>query len=168
MNITQKRLKELLHYEESSGQFTRTVSRNKWLAGQVAGTIAPAYNTSYVRINVDGKIYAAHRLAWLYMYGEWPNGHIDHIDHNGLNNQIENLRIVTMSENHRNRTISKVNKSGILGVFRDKKNSRWTVSIRSGKDRIHLYCGTDFFEACCAKKSAERKYNYHPNHGSTT
>jgi len=75
--LTQERLKELLTYNPDTGVFTRKkVSRGgRWKVGTLDGT-------GYIHTRVDYKIYLAHRLAWLYMYGEFPTETIDHINHN--------------------------------------------------------------------------------------
>lgn len=109
--IDRQTLKELLHYDEKSGVFTwKDRSRDKFrkknsysswktrFAGQKAGC---ATNEGYVYIGINGKLYAAHRLAFLYVYGYLPPL-IDHIDRNKNNNAIENLRGVDHSENRKN------------------------------------------------------------------
>jgi hypothetical protein len=68
--LTQERLKEVLNYDPETGIFTRAVKRHKYPAGEKAGTVE--FN-GYIVIRISGKTYKAHRLAWLYVYGEWPD-----------------------------------------------------------------------------------------------
>lgn len=88
MTITAERLRELLEYDEDTGVFKRKArTSNRISIGDIAGS---SDAKGYVCIRVGGKTYKAHRLAWLYVYGEWPTGEIDHINHNdcrGLGDQ---------------------------------------------------------------------------------
>lgn len=95
--LTQRRLIEALHYDSRTGVFSWLVPPHNHprLRGQAAGCDA----TGYVMIKVDGRAYKAHRLAWLYVHGEWPAMRIDHRDGNPLNNSIENLRPATQAQN---------------------------------------------------------------------
>jgi hypothetical protein len=82
----------------------------------------------YWCIRLDGVLYLAHRLAWLYMYGLWPPGQIDHISGERLDNRILNLRETTPSENNQNRrTAPKHSKSGVFGV--SERGGKWTARI---------------------------------------
>lgn len=124
--LTQHRLKELFYYDHETGFFVRkkTVSPNA-KNGDIAGTKS---KRGYFVISVDNKIYYAHRLAWLYVYGVFPNNMIDHIDCNRLNNRISNLRDVEEYKNHQNLTKPKKNnKSGFMGVV--SQNNKWRASI---------------------------------------
>lgn len=106
MSLTQERLKELLDYSPETGEFVRKVQRaGNAKVGQKAGT----YFNGYLTIRVDGRKYPAHRLAWLYMYGYFPERPlvIDHIDQNPSNNRIDNLRAVTQAVNQYNRSASR-------------------------------------------------------------
>ena len=145
--LTQDRLKELLHYDPETGVFTRRVSAGGKKAGSIAGA---DHNMGYRQISIGGKLYLAHRLAWLYVHGEWPGVCIDHINQVKNDNRIANLRDVPWGVNQENRT-RKANKSGIAGVWLDKKKSLWRVS--HGRNQLGTY--RDFFEACCVRKSSE-------------
>lgn len=116
----------------------------------------------YLRIRLKGKQYMAHRLAWLYSYGEWPK-YIDHINHDKTDNRIANLRSVSHTENMKNKPKYKNNKSGITGVYQMEKN--WRVLITSNKKRMHVGYYPSLFDAACARKSAENKLGFHKNHG---
>jgi len=121
-------------------------------------------NTGYSRIKINTHQYQAHRLAWLYVSGDWPKEQIDHIDGNRSNNIILNLRAASPMENSKNMTLRKTSKNGIYGISKTAKGY-WQAKIADNGFVHHLYHGSNFFEACCARKSAEIKYGYHPNHG---
>lgn len=86
--LTVERLRELLDYDPETGVFRWKEPRRKCRVGEVAGSLR---KDGYVKIQVDGRFYQAHRLAWLCVYGVWPSA-IDHIDGNRANNAIANLR----------------------------------------------------------------------------
>jgi hypothetical protein len=142
--VTQARLKEALNYDPETGVFTR----NGCKVGSDDGA-------GYLQASVGNCSYRLHRLAWLYVHGEWPNGVIDHINGDRSDNRIANLRDVSQRANTLNVPLRKTNKSGISGVWWHARIKRWRVSI-DGKN--HLGHFSDFFEACCARKSAENKF----------
>ncbi len=107
----------------------------------------------------------SHRAAWAIYYGEYPKNHIDHINGVRTDNKIINLRDVTRSENQRNMKTHKHNTSGHTGVGFHKKTEKWRANIWKNNKQIHLGLFDDFEGAVAARKSAEKKYNYHPNHG---
>ena len=167
-DITQEELKSILDYDEESGAFTWLISTNNRIkVGSVAGSVS-IYNNGkkYRRFRFSGKNYLVHRLAWLYMTGEWPKHQIDHEDGNGLNNKWSNLSDVTGSDNSHNQRLRRTNKSGVMGVCWYKRSSKWYAYISIGCKRVHLGCFIDWFDAVCARKSSEYKYSYHDNHGT--
>ena len=122
--LTVQRLKEVLHYDADTGLFTRFAGRGRWK--ERAGTI----NRGYLTIIVDQKRYRAHRLAWLYVHGEWPNDEIDHINGERADNRISNLRVATRTQNLHN--ISKANrnsKSGLRGTMWISSTNKWRAAI---------------------------------------
>jgi len=166
-NLTVSRARELLSYDKSTGELRWLVSRSGApRAGQIAGWLSPIRGNFYRYVMIDKQSYSAHRLAWLIVTGEWPEAEIDHINGDGADNRWSNLRQVSSSENRRNQRRRVTNKTGVIGVHWCKSSRVWRASIKpSGEKRQYLYNGKDFFEACCARKSAEVKYDFHPNHG---
>lgn len=155
--ISAARLRELLHYDPETGVFTRRVTRNAIAkAGTVAGTLDRG---GYVAIMVDGRRHKAHRLAWLYVYGKWPSGCLDHINRLTGDNRISNLREVTYSENQQNTLLQSNNTSGYRGVVWDHKKRRWkaTIGINNRNQCLGNYRTPE--EAFEAYKSAALKYH---------
>ena len=128
------------------------------VAGREAGTVKS--DGRYRTVFVLGKRLYVHRIVWEMHHGKIPNDMcIDHIDGNGLNNNIDNLRITTRSGNQRNKKLQSNNKTGIPGVIITKSGYLVTCSSK------HITRTNDFFEACCARKSAALLDGYHKNHG---
>jgi hypothetical protein len=165
--ITQEQLKELLHYDPDTGFFTWKVRRKGVALGSEAGTNAKKKQKYYRQINIESTLYLSHRLAWLYVHGKFPDGQIDHIDGEGLNNRITNLRDVTNRENSMNRRIPINNNSGVIGVSFDKQNGKWLAQISTELGNKNLGRFADIEGAVAARKAADIKYGYHENHGST-
>lgn len=120
--------------------------------------------TPYYRVNTGGKFYLAHRIAWFLHYGEWPNGQIDHVNGNGLDNRIVNLRCVSGKENIRNCRLSKNNTSGVNGVW--VQGGRFVAEIMVNRKKISLGSYKNIDEAKEARRKAEIKYGFHNLHGS--
>ena len=122
--LTQARLKELVLYDETTGKFFALVSRGNIKAGsELTGE-----KEDYRQIHIDGKNYYAHRLAWLYVYGEMPSQLVDHIDGDKTNNRITNLRVVSSVENARNAAKKKGCASKYRGV--SWSHGVWVAYIR--------------------------------------
>jgi hypothetical protein len=165
--LTQELLQSLLSYNPETGEFTWLVRRGRCPAGKIAGCLTRnADGKVYLRIRIDGKKYLAHRLVWLYSYGAWPENQIDHIDQDSLNNRLSNLRDVSNAENHKNQKTYKNNSSGVTGVCFRNDMQKWMAQIKvNGKD-IYLGLFDLKVDAITARKNADVKYGFHPNHGS--
>jgi len=161
--INQKRLKELLHYNRYTGVFTWLVNSGPAKSGSISGS---EDSGGYLQIGVDGNRYRAHRLAFLYTTGMWPDGEVDHVNHNKSDNRISNLRITSHKENGKNQKRPFDNKSGHIGVSWVTRNEKWLSQIRVNNKAIHLgyYDNIDF--AVAARIQAEIEYGFHRNHGS--
>lgn len=134
--LTVKRLREVLCYDTQTGLFTWLHTSKRVRAGDVAGSI---HALGYVIITIDGWRYRAHRLAWLYAHGRWPDGDLDHRNTVRSDNRIENLRPANNSQNCANASLSKRNSSGFKGVWFDKQRDCWQAGIR--KDRRLRFLG---------------------------
>lgn len=142
MKLSQKRLKELLKYDPYTGLFTwikRPSPAKK--AGDIAGTIKRgAVHRGRVMIGVENSIYLAHRLAWLYMTGEWPKKEIDHIDCNQGNNKWENIRDVSRSVNAQNRKCAtRVSRTGFLGVLPYGRQFKAQIGVNGRTTYLGLF-----------------------------
>ena len=133
--LTQKELKELLHYNPDTGVFTWLVSRGRNKAGNVAGHVSKT--SGYVEIRLCKKLFKAHRLAWLYMTGEWPEI-TDHINLVKDDNRWVNLREATPRQNLYNKGSLKGSSSKHKGVSWDKWKKKWVVRARSPAKHLHL------------------------------
>jgi hypothetical protein len=164
--LTQERLQYLLSYNPETGEFSWLVNRQKCQAGEIAGCPQrKADGKVYIRIGIDGEQYSAHRLAWLHTYGEWPENVIDHIDQDSTNNRLRNLRDVTGSENSKNKKAYKNNSSGVAGIHFRNDRQKWRARIKVNGKLIHLGLFELKDDAITARKNAEVKYGFHPNHG---
>lgn len=135
--LSAETLRELLSYDHDTGQFTRlkAVAR-KTKVGSIAGWKDAQ---GYIQVTVNGNRHKAHRLAWLYVYGHWPTGQIDHINGNRSDNRLLNLRDASHGENVQNRRRANSNsKTGILGVSLHRPTGRWKAQIRIDQKSIHL------------------------------
>lgn len=178
-SLTQEILKGILYYNKQTGIFNwrerdrsffnsdrAFKSWNSRFCGRNAGTIKKNSNgISYYQIVILGKKYYAHRLAYLYITGIWPPVIIDHEDGDGLNNTWTNIKQATYQENSKNREMSRANKTGCMGVTFSKERKKWIVKVNISGRSVQLGSFDDFFDAVCSRKSGERLYGYHQNHG---
>ena len=158
-NLDSTRLRKLVNYNHETGIFTWLYKpRQNTNAGDVAGYKNDA---GYQLIKIDGYAYRAHRLAWLYTYGKWPEGQIDHINQIKHDNRIVNLRDVTVKQNQENRPIRTDNSSGCTGVSWNSDTSKWRVVINSNGKNIHLGLFENFDDAVSERRLAEQQYWTH-------
>lgn len=133
--LTRENLRNVLRYDEGTGAFTWLKSGKGRRLDLAAGSVD---RQGYVVIHIDYQRYRAHRLAWFYMTGEWPEQEIDHRDLNKENNRWENLRPATHSQNAANRPAHADNFSGIKGVSWSKPNRKWQARIVRDGNRTNL------------------------------
>jgi hypothetical protein len=155
--ITQEELKQRVSYNKETGKFTRLASKRGDAANKETGTLT---NNGYVLLWVAGNLQKAHRMAWLYEYGELPDCDIDHINGIKSDNRIDNLRPATRSENNQNRRMSnKNNKHCTIGVSRNRIG-KYVAGITINRKAIHLGCFETIEEASDAYQRA--KAEHHP------
>lgn len=127
-------------YNPDTGQFTWNIARGNrpdLQPGCIAGNLFIEKGRNYCRITVDDKAYKAHRLAWFYMTGEWPNAPIDHIEGDGSDNRWSNLRLASYAENQWNAKRRADNTSGYKGVSFCKTTKGWLYTIQINGKRIY-------------------------------
>lgn len=152
-------LKELLNYDPVSGVFIWKKSRGRCAAGAIAGSL---FSNGYVRIHFLNRDQLAHRLAWLYVYGEWPEDEIDHIDGDKKNNSISNLRKCSSGENKQNRK-SSGRSSKYLGVSWATRDKVWISQITVNGVTKKLGAFKVEYEAAEAYRKAKRElHNFNP------
>lgn len=157
-NLTYDRLKEVLTYNPSTGKFIWKELRNGGAAnGDVAGSLHP---DGYIYIGIDGKVYLAHRLVWLYVNGYFPEYEIDHINRIRNDNRIKNLRHVSRQCNKRNCGNRYNNKSGVKGIYWNIGAKKWQGYIAVNYKQKNLGYYTDFDEAVFARYAAEQCLNW--------
>lgn len=148
--VTQAELRKLLNYDANTGVFTwRVDGANYVRAGMVAGTP----HGRYLRISINRRHHFAHVLAWLYVHGARPNGPIDHVNNDGRDNRIANLRPATHGQNKQNSKTQRNNTTGAKGVLRH--GERWKADIGAHGKRYHLGVFDTFEEALSARRAAE-------------
>lgn len=162
-------LRQRLRYEPETGKLywrDDPAMDRRW-RGRYANTEAFTANNGngYRMGRVDCRGLLAHRVAWAIVNGAWPEGQIDHLDHDRTNNRMENLRVVAHQENHRNTTRRKNNTSGAMGVSWYKAGAKWTAYIMVDGCKEHLGYFDEFDDAIAARKAAEARYGFHANHG---
>jgi hypothetical protein len=129
-------IRKWLSYSPETGEFVWTEClSNAAPAGSVAGSPS---KRGYISIQINGRLYRAHRLAWAYVYGEWPDKDIDHINGKIADNRIANLRLATASQNQANVGLRTDNKSGLKGVSFHRVTGKWSATIQHQGRRIHL------------------------------
>lgn len=175
-------LNQLLRYEKETGKLfwnnrpdsffkdgKQSASHNAaiWNARFANTEVNSTLGSGYIATSLFGSKNLAHRIIWKMIYGVEPDI-IDHIDGNVRNNRLSNLRDTVQSVNGRNTRINKRTKSGHMGVRFDERLNKWVSRIHPGGETVHLGCFSSFEEAVAARKQAERKFDFHPNHGRVT
>jgi hypothetical protein len=168
-------LRELLSYDPFTGALTwlerprehfkdiRSFTRWK---NRYAGTVASHVGArGYIIVHINGQNYLGHRIAWALHFGGWPDGQVDHINGIRSDNRIANIRTVDWIENARNTCIARNNKSGVTGVCWTPSWGCWMAHIGVAGKNIQLGRFKTRADAIRARKAAERRYGFHPNHG---
>ena len=134
-DLTRESLMGILRYIPESGIFTwvKPPAHQTLKSGDLAGYLR---DNGYWYIKINRRAYSAHRLAWLYVHGEWPTHLIDHINGIKSDNRIENLRQANKSQNCANGKLRTHNTSGLKGVSKFK--NKWRAQITHNQVVIYL------------------------------
>lgn len=160
--------KSRLDYDPETGLFhwKPQDGMNYWnarFAGKEAGSKSAG---RYVFINLRGNVFLAHRIAWVFISGDYPKHEIDHINGDRFDNRAVNLRDVPHAINKRNLPRKASNTSGVVGVYRIRSTGQWCAQIRNWNGaNQHIGNFSTIEEAAAARKDAERKFGFHSNHG---
>ena len=155
-------------YDPETGKLYWKISTSwKITVGEEAGHVDQSMG--YVIVGLKCRHFVAHRIIWEMHNGPIPKGmQVDHINHIRCDNRLCNLRLVTHADNHKNMTRQSNNTSKIPGVYWDTTRGKWHAQIKHKGKIYALGRFDDFFEACCARKSKELEFKFHPNHGRNT
>lgn len=139
-DITQEQLREFLSYDRNTGLLSwikHPIHQNKYPPGT---RLTSVDGRGYLHVMLKGVRYKAHRLAWLHVYGKWPERWLDHINGIRTDNRICNLRECTPAQNARNSKGWTRQKHGFKGVYRQKKSTQnpWYAAIRYNRKLIYL------------------------------
>jgi HNH endonuclease/AP2 domain len=148
-------LRSRIHYDPDTGRFTWKVKpAGNVSIGQRAGGVN---NEGYLQIRIFGVMHKAHRLAWLYVTGEWPPSEIDHANGDISDNRFANLRLASRAQNCQNRALRKDSGTGIKGVGFNKRSGKWTAYVRANNKVHHLGTFASKEAAAEAREAAAKK-----------
>ena len=154
--FTQEEIKNAFNYDPLTGVFTNKVRRGKATVGKVSGHI---HSSGYRILTFKGKKLRAHRVAWLYTYGEWPKSEIDHTNNIKDDNRITNLRDATQVQNKANRRKTTSNTSSVYkGVSWYSRDNKWRAAIKHEGKSIHLGYFKEEIDAATAYNIAAEEY----------
>lgn len=154
--ITQDHLKSLLWYDAVAGVFVWKRGVANVRAGRIAGSSKGA---GYVGIRIDGVSYYAHRLAFLYVEGNFPDGPVDHVNMNKRDNSFANLRKATDAQNKMNRRALSTNQLGVKGVSLDTRIGKYVARIKANGRQKNLG-GFSSIEAAKARYDSAANENF--------
>lgn len=164
-SLTEADLKRYFTYNPVTGEFRRILRRDSWGNEKpVNELITGTNNRGYRWVKINKHVHLVHRLIVLYMTGEHPRGEVDHIDGDRLNNCWVNLRDTNPFENSRNQGNRVDNTSGCRGITFNSRSMKWVARISHGGTRYSLGYHDNIDDAIAARKEAERRFGYHPNH----
>jgi len=139
--ITQARLKSVLRYDPETGEFTWIAKVSNLSRAKIGSRAGSDRAGPYRILKIDKKNYLEHRMVWLYVFGIFPQGDIDHKNLNKKDNRLSNLRLASDSQNRQNTGISKRNTSGVKGVTWCVQKRRWRAMIKLHDDKWQTHLG---------------------------
>ena len=162
-SITAGQVRTLLHYDPDTGVFTwqprpvTTPHQKAWNSRRAGKPAGNPTGHGYWQIRIGGHSYYAHRLAWLYVHGVWPPEDIDHINDNGLDNRLANLRLATTGQNLANARLRSDSTTGYKGVSYHRASGLYHARIHKDHREISLgYHSTAEEAATAYQEAAER------------
>jgi len=150
--MNQTELKRLLDYDPLTGIFTAKIDRGNLKVGGQQGSLTL---DGYLELRIHDKLYKAHRLAWLWVYGYFPENLIDHKNGDKLDNRIDNLRETTKACNSQNSKIYCTNTTGYKGVCYHKRTGRWLSQVHFKGRGIYIGAFDSSIEAALARLTWE-------------
>lgn len=153
--LTAQELRVALHYDPATGIFEGPHRRT----GKIGpiGSVNPTRPIGYVAISIRSRSYLAHRLAWLYVHGEWPAAHLDHINGNPADNRIANLRECTARENLANARLVNTRSSVRRGGCYDQRTRKYRAYVRVNNKHHELGYFVTAEDAVAARVEAEQR-----------
>lgn len=165
-DVTQQELATRLSYDPNSGELTWIAKgrSRKVVVGSRAGSVS---RYGHRVINLKEYLYPEHHIIWRLHFGVWPDGYLDHENHNEQDNRLTNLRDVAKAVNNRNQSKRSNNTTGHPGVWINKKNAkkRFMSEVSYEGKRVHLQSHYSIEEAIAVRKAKLLEYGFHPNHG---
>lgn len=160
-SLTAEQLRAALDYNPRTGVFTWKPRQpgdkfNTW-AGRRAGCVKRGAEHEYIMIRINYQLYRAHRLAFLWVTGVWPEFEIDHRNHDGLDNRWSNLRLATSSQSSMNTRLRRDNTSGLKGVWFEKRRRHWVAEVIAEGKKHHLGSFPTAEAAKAARDKAARR-----------
>ncbi len=153
-DLSAESLRELLHYDLETGLFTRIGKAGR--KGKIGAAVGWEDKDGYIQVGVLCRNYRAHRLAWLYVTGDWPREDVDHINGIRGDNRWSNLRAVTRAVNMQNvRRARKDSSIGLIGV--EKNGGGYSARIKTSTERLYLGFFDTPEEAHAAYLDAKRR-----------
>lgn len=164
--ITADEVRKVLDYNPATGDFIWKVPPSRSVkAGSIAGSKCRANCKTYIRITYEGVRYYAHRLAFLYMNGEWPKHQGKHLDGNGCANMWSNLSDEPPSIVSKNRKLQDNNTSGVNGVYWSASHKKWRVAINHNGKIISGGIFKNKPDAMLKRLQLNEEYGYSVRHG---
>lgn len=135
---------------------------NTRFSGKKAGS---PHSQGYRQVNLDGKVYLAHRVIWTMVHGDLCANDVDHINGNRSDNRLENLRSVSRSVNLRNSATKGAGATGVCGVSLHKATGKYRAYVTVDGKQIHLGFFNGIDSAIAARAEANKTYGFTDRHG---
>lgn len=165
-NLTKDELMKLLRYEAKTGHLY-WISKGTAKTRVIGTRVGSLCKTSgYRLVGINKHVYREHHLVWLLFNDKFPDGVIDHINHDKADNRIENLRDISQSENTRNQSARRNTSSGEQGIWYCKTRQRWIAEIKLNGKKVFQSKFPDATSAMIAREAKLKELGFHDNHGS--